>query len=293
MKQFSRRCILALLAAALGAALGYVDIGAPAQAGQSEWAGKKLVVGIHNRTPWGFRDKRNNVVGIHPDIVRAVFAPLGVTEFEFVVSDFGAMIPGLLAGRFDIIASGVAITPARCEQVLFSEPDVAVGDSLLVLKGNPLKLHSYEDVAKNPNVRLAGGRGSENTKNALAAGIPESQVAMFPNNEAAVSAILAGRADAATLSVPSAIGVIEEQKVQGIERALPFKGLIKPNGQPAKLYTGIVFPKGSAKLRDAYNAEFAKLRAEGRLAPIMAKYLFTADDDAGSITTAQICGGNG
>ena len=258
----------------------------------SEWAGKKLVVGIHNRTPWGYRDKQNNVVGIHPDIVRTVFAPLGITEFDFVVSDFGAMIPGLLAGRFDIIASGVAITPARCEQVLFSEPDVAVGDSLLVLKGNPLKLHSYEDVAKNPQARLAGGRGSENTKNALAAGIPESQVSMFPNNEAAVSAILAGRADAATLSVPSAIGVIEEQKVAGIERALPFKGLTKPNGQPAKLYTGIVFPKDNAKLRDAYNVQLAKVRAEGRLTPIMTKYLFTSDDDAGSITTAQICAGN-
>ena len=177
--------------------------------------------------------------------------------------------------------------------MLFSEPDVAVGDSLLVLKGNPLKLHSYEDIAKNPQVRLAGGRGSENTKNALAAGVPESQVSMFPNNEAAVSAILAGRADAATLSVPSAIGAIEEQKVEGVERALPFKGLIKPNGQPAKLYTGIVFPKSGAKLRDAYNAQFAKLRAEGRLAPIMTKYLFTPDDDAGNITTAQICGGNG
>ena len=116
---------------------------------------------------------------------------------------------------------------------------------------------------------------------------------MFPNNEAAVSAILAGRADAATLSVPSAIGVIEEQRVEGVERALPFKGLIKPNGQPARLYTGIVFPKSSAKLRDAYNAEFAKLRAAGKLTPIMQKYLFTTDDDAGTITTAQICAGNG
>ena len=118
-----------------------------------QWAGKTLVVGIHNRTPWGYRDKQNDVVGYHPDIVRAVLAPLGVTKFEFVVADFGALIPGLLANRFDIIASGVAITPARCQQVLFSEPDLSVGDGLLVLKGNPLKLHSYEDIAKNPQAQ--------------------------------------------------------------------------------------------------------------------------------------------
>lgn len=294
MTVITRRRLPLLVAGALAAFSAFGGLGSfQAQAQTSEWAGKKLVVGIHNRTPWAYRDKDGNVVGIHPDVIRAVFAPLGIKDFEFVVSDFGAMIPGLLAGRFDIIASGVAITPPRCEQVLFSEPDVAVGDSLLVKKGNPLNLHSYEDIAKNPKVRLAGGRGSENTKNAIAAGVPEAQIALYPNNEAAVSAILADRADVTTLSVPSAIGVIDEQKVEGIERAVPFKGLIKPNGQPAKLYTGTVFPKSSAKLRDAYNAELAKLRASGGLKPIMAKYNFTADEDAGSITTAQICAGNG
>jgi len=294
MTAISRRRVPFVLAGSLAVLSAFGGLNpSKAQAQSSERAGKKLVVGIHNRTPWAYRDKDNNVVGIHPDVVRAVFAPLGVKDFEFVVSDFGAMIPGLLAGRFDIIASGVAITPPRCEQVLFSEPDVAVGDSLLVKKGNPLKLHSYEDIAKNPKVRLAGGRGSENTKNAIAAGVPEAQIALFPNNEAAVSAILADRADVTTLSVPSAIGVIDEQKVEGIERAVPFKGLIKPNGQPAKLYTGTVFPKSSAKLRDAYNAELAKLRASGGLKPIMEKYNFTVDEDAGAITTAQICAGNG
>ncbi|MGO4408225.1 ectoine/hydroxyectoine ABC transporter substrate-binding protein EhuB [Bosea sp. RAF48] len=293
MTAISRRRLPLLLAGAVAVLAAFSGPGSSQAQAQSEWAGKKLVVGIHNRTPWAYRDKDNKVVGIHPDVIRAVFAPLGVKDFEFVVSDFGAMIPGLLAGRFDIIASGVAITPPRCEQVLFSEPDVAVGDSLLVKTGNPLNLHSYEDIAKNPKVRLAGGRGSENTKNAIAAGVPESQIALFPNNEAAVSAILADRADVTTLSVPSAIGVIDEQKVEGIERAVPFKGLIKANGQPAKLYTGTVFPKSSAKLRDAYNAELAKLRASGGLKPIMEKYNFTTDEDAGAITTAQICAGNG
>lgn len=294
MTAISRRRLPILLAGAITMISTFSGLSSSkAQAQTSEWAGKKLVVGIHNRTPWAYRDKNGNVVGIHPDIIRATFAPLGIKDFEFVVSDFGAMIPGLLANRFDIIASGVAITPPRCEQVLFSEPDVAVGDSLLVKKGNPLRLHSYEDIAKNPKVRLAGGRGSENTKNAIAAGVPESQISPFPNNEAAVSAILADRADVTTLSAPSAIGVIDEQKVEGLERALPFRGYIKANGLPAKLYTGTVFPKSSAKLRDAYNAELAKLRASGALKPIMVKYNFTDDEDAGSVTTAQVCAGNG
>ena len=32
----------------------------------------------------------------------------------------GFVIPGLNAGRFDLIAAGLFITPERCEQVAFS-----------------------------------------------------------------------------------------------------------------------------------------------------------------------------
>ncbi|WP_369392660.1 hypothetical protein [Paraburkholderia kururiensis] len=39
------------------------------------------------------------------------------------------------------------ITPERCKQVAFADPQYQIQDTLLVLKGNPKKLHSYADVA--------------------------------------------------------------------------------------------------------------------------------------------------
>lgn len=255
--------------------------------------GRTLTIGIHNRAPWGYRDTDGNVVGLHPDIARAALAPLGAGGFDFVVADFGALIPGLLAQRFDIVASGVAVTPVRCQQVIFSEPDVAVGDGLLVMKGNPLNLHSYADFAKNPNARLGGGRGTENMKNALAAGVPEGQVLYFPNNEAVVSAMLAGRVDAATLSAPSVAGIMADKHIEGIERALPFQGLVKPNGKPALLYTAMVFRQDETALRDAYNGRLAAIKQDGTLKQILGRYGFSDDDVAPPISTADICAGNG
>ncbi len=38
----------------------------------------RIVIGIHNRSPWGFRDeKTGKPTGWHPDILKAAFADLG------------------------------------------------------------------------------------------------------------------------------------------------------------------------------------------------------------------------
>lgn len=288
---YGRREAVALLGG-LGL-LGVSAVTPRARAESLPLQGRTLTIGIHNRAPWGYRDTDGNVIGLHPDIARAALAPLGVAGFDFTVADFGALIPGLLAQRFDLVASGVAITPARCQQVIFSEPDVAVGDGLLVMKGNPLNLHSYADIVRNPEARLGGGRGTENVKNALAAGVPEGQVLYFPNAEAVVSAMLAGRVDAATLTGPSAAGIVAGKHIEGIERALPFQGLVKPNGKLALQYTAMVFRQDDAALRDAYNGRLAAIKQDGTLKQILGRYGFTDDDIASSISTADICAGNG
>ncbi len=106
----------------------------------------KIVIGIHNRSPWGFRDdKTGEATGWHPDLLKAAFSELGVKELDIRVTEFGALVPGLLAGRFDAVASGLAITPERCQQVLFGMPDLKVPDAAIVLSGNPGKIHGYAE----------------------------------------------------------------------------------------------------------------------------------------------------
>jgi len=251
----------------------------------------KVTIGIHNRQPWGFRAEDGSAAGFHPDLIRTAFKRLGVTKVDFVITEFGALIPGMSAGRFDMVASGIAITPERCKVVIFSEPDLAVGDSLIVKKGNPLNIHSYDDIKANPKIRLTGGRGTLNSKNALDAGVPASQLTYLGDPQAMLSAILADRADAATLSAPSVVGLLQDPKLQGVQRATPFTGLVK-NGIPSMMYTAIAFRADDEPLRDAYNKELSILKADGTVDALRAKYGFTDDDKVDdTVTTAKVCAG--
>lgn len=252
---------------------------------------KSLTIGIHNRAPWGFRDEAGRATGFHPDLVRAAFAPLGITDIKFVITDFGALIPGLNAERFDMVASGIAITAPRCEAVIFSEPDLAVGDSLIVAKGNPLKLHSYADIKANPKARLTGGRGTLNSKNAIDAGVPPAQLTYLADGQAMLSALVAGRVDAATLSGPSVASMLADSKLQGLERAEPFTGLMK-NNVPVSMYTAIAFRKDDKDLQALYDQQLAKLKADGTVDTLMKRYGFTeAERVPPVVTTAKVCAG--
>ncbi|MES0885434.1 transporter substrate-binding domain-containing protein, partial [Roseibium sp. SCP14] len=73
----------------------------------------------------------------------AVLNELGIQNVEAVVVDYGAMIPGLLAGRFDMVAAGLYIKPERCQAVVFSEPDVCDAEAFAVKAGNPKGLNNY------------------------------------------------------------------------------------------------------------------------------------------------------
>ncbi|MFA4912376.1 MAG: ectoine/hydroxyectoine ABC transporter substrate-binding protein EhuB [Burkholderiaceae bacterium] len=288
----SRRLLAALLAVA-ATALGTLSAPTAQAASTRDTITKSqtLTIGIHNRAPWGFRSESGQATGFHPDVVRAAFERMGVKNINFVITEFGALIPGLNAGRFDMVASGIAITPERCNAVIFSEPDLAVGDSLIVKAGNPLKLHSYADIIANPKARLTGGRGTLNSKNAIDAGVPASQLTYLGDAQAMLSAIMADRVDAATLSAPSVVGLLADPKLKGVERATPFTGLIR-KGVPASMYTAIAFRAEDTDLREAYNEQLSKLKADGTVVKLMKQYGFT-DEDAvpQAVTTAKVCAG--
>jgi polar amino acid transport system substrate-binding protein len=288
MNKFTRRIAIGLAALSLLGLAGLPSTSA-AKTLDEAIADGKLTVGIHNRVPWGFRGPEGQVTGFHPDLVRAAFEPLGVKQIDFVISDFGALIPGLNANRFDMVASGISITPERCGQVIFSEPDLSVLDGLIVKKGNPKNIHSYADIAKNPDIKLSGGRGSLNTKNALDAGIPNDQVLQLTDAQATLAAILSGRADAATISAPSAQALLADPNLAGLERAMPF--LLKADGSEAAMYTAVAFRSKDKDLRDVYNKQLEKMIADGTVRKIMSKYGFADSDMAPSKTTQDICAG--
>ncbi|HEY6773508.1 MAG TPA: ectoine/hydroxyectoine ABC transporter substrate-binding protein EhuB [Oxalicibacterium sp.] len=154
-------------------------------------------IGYANEVPYAYIDLQGKVTGESPEIAKAVFAQLGVTKIEPVLTEWGALIPGLQARRFDVIAAGMYITPARMKQVLFADPHYQMRDTLLVRQGNPLHLSSYADIAADPALRLAIVAGTAEYDYAVGAGIAEEQILQVPNTIAQFQAVMTERADAA------------------------------------------------------------------------------------------------
>jgi polar amino acid transport system substrate-binding protein len=80
-----------------------------------------IKIGLDLFVPWSMRDKNGDLVGFEPDVGRKLATDMGV-EVEFVPTKWAGIIPALVAGKFDVIISGMTVTPARNLTVYFSEP---------------------------------------------------------------------------------------------------------------------------------------------------------------------------
>lgn len=221
-------------------------------------------VGFANENPFAYAQPDGKLTGEAVEVARVIFQRLGIANMEGVLAEFGALIPGLQAGRFDAITAGMYIKPERCEQVLFADPDYKVGGGLIVLKGNPLNLHSYEDIAANPDVKVGTGAGYFEEQYMKAVGVKEEQIVLFPDNPSGVAGLQAGQIDAFTataIGLAQTLGVTNDPN---LELALPFTDPVI-DGKLITGYSGTAFRTEDIDLRNAFSAELHKLEQSGEL----------------------------
>lgn len=154
-----------------------------------------VVVAIANEFPYGYLDDDNVLRGESPDVARAALEIIFGAEvvFEPIVTEWGALIPGLNAGRFDLITAAMYITPERCQAAAFANPDYTIVDGLVVAAGNPFDLHSYADIAANPAVRAGTGNGYAEKGYMTDEGVAEDQITLFPDDASGVAGVQAGQ----------------------------------------------------------------------------------------------------
>ncbi|WP_251881654.1 ectoine/hydroxyectoine ABC transporter substrate-binding protein EhuB [Achromobacter sp. Marseille-Q4954] len=267
---------------------------APAAASTLEAAkaAGKIRIGYANEAPFAFMDsKEGKVTGESVEIARVVLKRMGINEVEGVLTEFGSLIPGLQAKRFDIIAAGMYVTPERCQQVAFSDPTYGVGQSFLVKQGNPKNLHSYEDVMKNPDAKLGVVVGAIEAEYASKIKVPPAQVVVFPDAVSALSGVQAGRADAyaaTALTVNDLMG--KTSAASGLEKADPFKDPVI-DGKDVRGYGAYAFRSDDKAFADAFNAELAKFIGTEEHQKLVTPFGFTAQELPKGGTAAKLCAG--
>ncbi len=85
-----------------------------------------------------------------------IFAGLGIDDIEVKEVEWNALIPGLNAGRWDVISAGMSILPDRCEQAAFSDPEIMYTTTLAVPKGNPDGLSDLDSIAEFDAILSSG-----------------------------------------------------------------------------------------------------------------------------------------
>ncbi len=245
-------------------------------------AGDPIRIGFANEVPWAYPGESNEPLGFVNAIALGILGRMGVTNIEPVVTDWGGLIPGLKANRFDIITGGMYILKSRCENVSFSDPIGVFGDAFIVAKGNPKGLHNYQDI-KNAGAVLVTGAGYNIVEVAKREGIDDAKVMQVPGPTEILAAVRAGRADAGGVTFFTARNL-----------AMQAGGEIDVT-DPAMLpdwtfnWVGIAFRQDDTAFLEAFNAALAEHIGSPEMMSAVAEYNYTESQLPGDGSTEFAC----
>jgi polar amino acid transport system substrate-binding protein len=238
-------------------------------------------IAIANEPPFTAVKADGTVSGAAPDVARAVFKKLGVNDVVASISEYGAMIPGLQAGRHDVVTAGLFMKPERCNAVAYSEPILCDAEAFLVKKGNPKGFKSYADIAKDEKATIGAPGGGTEERLALEAGVPRERVIVVPDGQSGLKMLQDGRIDTYSLPVLSINDLVKKANDPNLEVIAPVQG--------APVYCdGAAFRKGDTALRDEFDKVLAEMKTSGEFAKIIEPYGFSAQA-AMSTTREKLC----
>lgn len=250
----------------------------------------RVTVGFANEQPFAYATPDGTITGEAVEVARAILNNLGINEMNGVLTEFGSLIPGLKASRFDIITAGMFITPDRSKEVAFANPEYSIGEAIAVEQGNPHQINSYDDISKNKEIKVAVMVGAIEIEYLTKSGVSKDQITIVPDQPSAVSALQAGRVQVITMTGPSLQAMLESSKDSGIERVADF---IQPeiDGKSVRGYGAAAFRIEDLDFREAFNAELEKLKQSGQLLEILKPFGFTEDELPGDMTASQLSEG--
>lgn len=195
----------------------------------------------------------NRFGGTDVELMERFAADLGVElEVKPVGEGFGSLIPSLLAGEGDLIASSMTITEARREQVDFSSPYFAVDLVVLVPTASPIA--SIDDLS---GLIASTVRGSSHEEHLRRLGFDETRLHYVDFMLENYQAVAYGDADVTLVDSGSANTVLPQYAALKARLRRAFQ-------LPTKDHYGIAVRPGS-DLRLALDDFLETEKAAGRL----------------------------
>ena len=245
-------------------------------------AGEPIRIGFANEVPWAYPGDKGEPKGFVNAIATGVLQKMGAKTIEPVTTDWGGLIPGLQADRYDVITGGMYILKTRCDNVAFSDPVGVFGDAFIVAKGNPKGIQTYQDI-NNKGAVLVTGAGYNIVEVAKKEGIPEDKIMQVPGPTEILAAVRSGRADAGGVTFFTAQNLAKESG-----------GTVEVT-DPTKLpdwtlnWVGIAFRPADGDFLEAFNAALDDYLGSPEMMKAVADYGYTKSQLPGEATTEYAC----
>ncbi|TIM28848.1 MAG: transporter substrate-binding domain-containing protein [Mesorhizobium sp.] len=245
-------------------------------------AGAPFRIGFSNERPWAFPDESGKAAGLMNVVAINTLKAMGITNIEPVIVEWNALIPGLQAGRYDMITGGMYVLKTRCDSIVFSDPVIRMGDVFGVPKGNPKKIETFEDL-KNQNSVLVTTAGNNTVEVAKKVGISDDRIMQVPGPTEMLAAVLSNRADAAGTNFFSIKALVDQS-----DGKLEITDLNKMPEWTLN-WAAMGFREEDKSFIEEYDRFQKKYVGSAEMMSLVADYGYTKDNLPGNVSTDWLC----
>ena len=225
----------------------------------------KVTVGTEAAFPPFEFVQDGKIVGYGKDILDIIIADLGV-ELNQLDLPWQGILPGVLAGKFDFVATSVTIKPDRAKQFAFTVP-IGEGTTWIMKRKGDTSIMSVDDMAgKVVGTQLASG--NEDASKTFEADMKArgldgfGELKLFTSYPEVTLALANGTLDVAVQNLPN-LAVIIQKQPDLFELVGPITDIS---------YFGWVTRPEDTDLRDYLSEQILKMRDSGKIDELQDKW---------------------
>lgn len=226
--------------------------------------GRTIIVGSDTTyPPFEVVNEQGEIVGFDVDVVAAICERINCVS-EFQTTAWDGIFPALAQGEFDMVASGVSITPERDEIVDFTDPYLVVNQAITT-RVEDASLTEADFTDDGSSLVLGAQLGTTN------AALGEEMVGadrlrLYDTFNSAVQALLNGDVDGV---------IIDGVTAQAFAQQYAGDLVVEISGLSSDPL-GLVFPEGDP-LVDVFNQGLAQIKEDGTLDALIQEWFGSAE----------------
>lgn len=201
--------------------------------------------------PFTYHDEQGNLTGYDVEVTRAVAKKIGVTV-DFKETQWDAMLAGLKAGRFDMVANQVSLTTPERQATFDKSANYSYSGPMAVTRAGEHKFHDLKEIKGLKAAQTLSSNYGEMATEYGAEVVPIDGMAQ------GLTLIQQKRADLTLNDSLALLDYLKKNPNSGLDVAWR-------SGSADKLGSGFIINKGNTEALEKISQAVEELRADGTL----------------------------